>query len=105
MYRTKNLGELRIENVGETVELSGWIQKIRNLGAMMFIDLRDEDGITQIVINDEKLQSIAKELVKESCIHIEGKVVERTSKNPKMPTGDIEVIASKIELLGKCKAE
>ena len=105
MYRTKNLGELRIENVGETVELAGWIQKIRNLGAMMFIDLRDEDGITQIVINDEKLQSIAKELVKESCIHIEGKVVERASKNPKMPTGDIEVIASKIEVLGKCKAE
>ena len=105
MYRTKNLGELRIENVGETVELAGWIQKIRDLGGMVFIDLRDEDGITQIVINDESLQSQAKELVKESCIHIEGKVVERTSKNPKMPTGDIEVIASKIEVLGKCKAE
>ncbi len=105
MYRTKNLGELRIENVGETVELAGWIQKIRDLGGMVFIDLRDEDGITQIVINDEKLQAQAKELVKESCIHIEGKVVERASKNPKMPTGDIEVIASKIEVLGKCKAE
>ena len=105
MYRTKNLGELRIENVGETVELAGWIQKIRNLGGMVFIDLRDEDGITQIVINDESLQAQAKELVKESCIHIEGKVVERTSKNPKMPTGDIEVIANKIEVLGKCKAE
>ena len=105
MYRTKNLGELRIENVGETVELAGWIQKIRDLGGMVFIDLRDEDGITQIVINDESLQAQAKELVKESCIHIEGKVVERTSKNPKMPTGDIEVIASKIEVLGKCKAE
>ncbi len=105
MYRTKNLGELRIENVGETVELAGWIQKIRDLGGMVFIDLRDEDGITQIVINDEKLQAQAKEIVKESCIHIEGKVVERTSKNPKMPTGDIEVIASKIEVLGKCKAE
>ena len=105
MYRTKNLGELRIENVGETVELAGWIQKIRDLGGMVFIDLRDEDGITQIVINDEKLQAQAKELVKESCIHIEGKVVERTSKNPKMPTGDIEVIANKIEVLGKCKAE
>ena len=105
MYRTKNLGELRIENVGETVELAGWIQKIRDLGGMVFIDLRDEDGITQIVINDENLQAQAKELVKESCIHIEGKVVERTSKNPKMPTGDIEVIASKIEVLGKCKAE
>ena len=105
MYRTKNLGELRIENVGETVELAGWIQKIRDLGGMVFIDLRDEDGITQIVINDENLQAQAKELVKESCIHIEGKVVERTSKNPKMPTGDIEVIANRIEVLGKCKAE
>ena len=105
MYRTKNLGELRIENAGETVELAGWIQKIRNLGGMIFIDLRDEDGITQIVINDEKLQEKAKELVKESCIHIEGEVVERASKNHKMPTGDIEVIANKIEVLGKCKAE
>ena len=105
MYRTKNLGELRIEDVGDTVELAGWIQKIRDLGGMIFIDLRDEDGITQIVVNDEKLQAEAKELVKESCIHIEGKVVERASKNPKMPTGDIEVIASKIETLGKCKAE
>ena len=105
MYRTKNLGELRIENAGETVELAGWIQKIRDLGGMIFIDLRDEDGITQIVINDEKMQEQAKELVKESCIHIEGKVVERASKNPKMPTGDIEVIASKIEVLGKCKPE
>ena len=105
MYRNKNLGELRIENVGENVELAGWIQKIRNLGGMIFIDLRDEDGITQIVINDESLQEQAKELVKESCIHIEGKVVERASKNSKMPTGDIEVVANKIEVLGKCKAE
>ena len=105
MYRTKNLGELRIENIGEEVELSGWIQKIRNLGGMIFIDLRDEDGITQIVVNDEELQLKAKELVKESCIHINGKVVERSSKNPNMPTGDIEVIANKIEVLGKCKPE
>ena len=105
MYRTKNLGELRIENVGEEVELSGWIQKIRNLGGMIFIDLRDEDGITQVVVNDEKLQLQAKELVKESCIHINGKVVERSSKNPNMPTGDIEVIVNKIEVLGKCKPE
>ena len=105
MYRTKNLGELRIENVGEEVELSGWIQKIRNLGGMIFIDLRDEDGITQVVVNDEDLQLQAKELVKESCIHINGKVVERSSKNPNMPTGDIEVVANKIEVLGKCKPE
>ena len=103
MYRTKNLGELRIENVGETVELAGWIQKIRNLGGMVFIDLRDEHGITQVVLNDQVLQEQAKELNTETCIHINGKVVERTSKNPKMPTGDIEVVAEKMEVLGKCK--
>ena len=72
MYRTHNLGELNIKNVGEEVELSGWIQKIRNLGGMIFIDLRDQFGITQIVINDEQLQEQAKELTTESCIHICG---------------------------------
>ena len=97
MYRTKNLGELRIENVGETVELAGWIQKIRNLGGMVFVDLRDEQGITQIVIKDSK------ELTTESCIHIKGKVVERASKNTKIPTGEIEVVADEVEILGKCK--
>ena len=104
MYRTKNLGELRIENVGEIVELAGWVQTIRNLGGMIFIDLRDEDGITQVVVNDSKLQEQAKNLNTESCIHINGKVVERASKNPKMQTGDIEVIANEIEVLGKCKS-
>ena len=103
MYRTHNLGELNIKNVGEEVELSGWIQKIRNLGGMIFIDLRDQFGITQIVINDEKMQEQSKELTTESCIHICGKVVERSSKNPKMATGEIEVVAEKIEVLGKCK--
>ena len=103
MYRTHNLGELTIKNIEEEVELSGWIQKIRNLGGMIFIDLRDQFGITQIVINDEKLQEQAKELTTESCIHIYGKVVERSSKNPKMATGEIEVVAEKIEVLGKCK--
>ena len=103
MYRTKTCGELTIKNVGEQVELSGWIQKIRNLGGMIFIDLRDEFGITQIVVNDEKLQEFAKELHSESCIHINGKIVERTSKNNKLPTGEIEVIANDIEVLGKCK--
>ena len=103
MYRTHNLGELRIENVNQEVELSGWVQKIRNLGGMIFIDLRDQFGITQIVINDESLQEQSKELTTESCIHICGKVVERSSKNPKMATGEIEVVANKIEVLGKCK--
>ena len=103
MYRTHNLGELNIKNVGEEVELSGWIQKIRNLGGMIFIDLRDQFGITQIVINEPELQEQVKEFSTESCIHIYGKVVERSSKNPKMATGEIEVVASKIEILGKCK--
>ena len=103
MYRTKTCGELNIANINETVELAGWIQKIRNLGAMIFIDLRDQFGITQIVISDEELQKQAKELTTESCIHISGKVVERSNKNTKIPTGEIEVIANKIEILGKCK--
>ncbi len=69
MYRTRTCGELKQMNKGETVELSGWIQKIRNLGGMIFIDLRDEFGITQIVIHEE-LQEQAKQLNTESCIHI-----------------------------------
>ena len=103
MYRTKTCGELRIENVGKEVELAGWIQKIRNLGGMIFIDLRDEFGITQIVINNEDLQEQAKDYTTESCITVTGDVVERTNKNPNMKTGDIEVVAKKIEILGKCK--
>ena len=103
MYRTHNLGELNISNVGEVVELAGWVQKIRDLGAMTFIDLRDEDGITQVVINDEELKIQAKEITTESCIHICGEVVERSNKNLKIPTGEIEVVATKIEVLGKCK--
>ena len=70
MYRTKNCGELNIKNKDEEVELAGWVQKIRDLGGMTFIDLRDEFGITQIVINDEELQKQCKEINTESCIHI-----------------------------------
>ena len=104
MYRNKTCGELRIENVGEEVNLSGWIQKVRNLGGMLFIDLRDEFGITQLVINDEKMQKEVENYTKESCIHIIGKVIERTNKNLKIPTGEIEVDVNKIEILGKCKS-
>ncbi len=103
MYRTKTCGELCISNIGETVELAGWIQKMRNLGGMEFLDLRDEFGITQIVINDEKLQEQAKNFTTESCIHVVGKVVERSNKNKNLKTGEIEVIAEKLEVLGKCK--
>ena len=104
-YRTHNCGELRLENVRETVKIAGWIQKIRNLGGMTFIDLRDQFGITQVIISEnEELQNMAKELVTECVISVEGTVLERTNKNTKIPTGEIELQANKIELLGKCKS-
>jgi len=73
MYRNKTCGELKITNVNEEVELAGWVQKVRNLGGMIFIDLRDEFGITQIVINEQELQEKAKLINTESCIHISRK--------------------------------
>lgn len=80
MYRTKTCGELKLNNVGDTIELAGWIQKIRNLGGMIFIDLRDEFGITQIVIDDKDLQEQAKALNTESCIHILRKSCGKSKK-------------------------
>ena len=104
IYRTHNCGELRITDVNKEVSLAGFVQTIRNLGKMMFIDLRDEYGITQIVISDvEAFSSAIKDLNKECTITIKGKVVERSSKNPKMLTGDIEVVLKEIEILGKCR--
>ncbi len=102
MYRTKTCGDLNINDIGTEVKLAGWIQKIRDLGGMTFIDLRDEFGITQIIVNTE-FQEIIKQLTTESCISITGNVVERASINSKMKTGEIEVIAKKVEILGKAK--
>ena len=103
-YKTHNCGELRKENIGQIIKLAGWVQRIRNLGAMKFIDLRDEFGITQIVIKDEeKIKNILEFLVTECVISVEGKVLERENKNLKMPTGEIEIETYKIEILGKCK--
>ncbi len=102
MYRDHNCGELNIKNVGETVMLAGWVQRIRNLGSMQFVDLRDQYGITQIVISDEEIKSQMEDIASESVISITGKVVERSSKNLKIPTGEIEVVAEKFELLGRC---
>ncbi len=99
-YRTHNCGELRFENVGETAKIAGWVQTIRNLGSMQFIDLRDEFGITQIVVSSE---IDVKDIVTETVISVEGKVIERSNKNNKIPTGDIEIEALNIEVLGKCK--
>ena len=102
MYRNHNCGELNIENVGQEVVLAGWIQKIRNLGAMKFIDLRDQFGITQIIISDD-LKEQTDNLVTECVIQVKGTVVERSNKNTKIPTGEIEIDAKEITVLGKCK--
>lgn len=104
-YRTHNCGELKRENVGEEVRLAGFVQTVRNLGKMSFVDLRDEHGITQIVINEEAgLGEKCKDLNKECTITVTGKVLERSSKNPKMATGEIEVVATDLTVLGKCNA-
>ena len=102
MYRTHTCGCLRACNVHETVTLAGWVQKIRNLGAMTFIDLRDRYGLTQIVVEEHspaEARETAARLGREWVIQVEGEVVERQSKNPKMPTGDIEVSARRITVL------
>ncbi|MFR5190084.1 MAG: amino acid--tRNA ligase-related protein, partial [Clostridia bacterium] len=105
LYRNHTCGELTINNVGETVKLAGWVQRIRNLGSMQFLDLRDEFGITQIVISDKQplAQEKAKQLVTECVVSVEGIVVERSNKNTKIPTGEIEINVTQIEILGKCK--
>lgn len=102
MYRTHTCGELRLENVNQKVTLSGWIQKIRNLGAMTFVDLRDRYGITQLVVEETATEEIKKQVGKigrEYVIQVEGTVVERASKNNKIPTGDIEILIEKINVL------
>ena len=102
-YRTHTCGELRKENVGEDIRLAGWVQRIRNLGKMTFIDLRDEFGITQLVISDDLKDQMTD--VREECsISVSGKVVERVNKNSEIPTGDIEINVEEIRILGKCKA-
>ena len=101
-YRTNNCGELRLTDVDKEVKLAGFVQTIRNLGKMVFIDLRDEKGITQIVVSDDSNIDL-KDVVKECTITVTGKVVERASKNDKIPTGEIEIIAKEITVLGKCR--
>ena len=105
-YRTHNCGELRISDVEKEVRLAGFVQKVRNLGKMKFIDLRDENGITQIVISEsDELNEKCKNINTECSLTVSGKVVERSSKNSNMPTGDIEIVATDVKVLGKCKNE
>ena len=104
MYRTHTCGSLRVENVNERVTLAGWVQKVRNLGAMTFIDLRDRYGITQIVVEEHsptQAREAASRLGREFVVQVTGRVVERSSKNPKMPTGDIEVAAEQVNILNE----
>ena len=106
MYRNHNCGELTIQNVGEEVTIAGWVQKIRNLGSMAFIDLRDQFGITQVVIsadNKEIDKAVLDNIVTECVLQVVGNVIERSNKNDKIPTGEIEIDAKKIKILGKCK--
>ena len=104
MYRTHTCGELRIANAGQTVTLAGWVQKARKLGGMTFIDLRDRYGVTQLVVEADapaELVGTATALGREFVIQATGEVLERQAKNPKMPTGDIEIKVSAINVLNK----
>ncbi len=104
MYRTHTCGELNIENIGENITLSGWVKKVREFGGMTFIDLRDRYGLTQLVFNietNEDLVKTAMGLGREFVIQISGTVAERSNKNPKMPTGDIEIIVESLNILNK----
>ena len=104
MYRTHTCGELRIETVGQTVTLAGWVQKSRKLGGMTFVDLRDRYGITQLVVDAHaaaELVETAASLGREWVIQVTGEVIERQSKNAKMATGDIEISLSEIKVLNK----
>ena len=103
-YRTHNCGELRMEQVGQTVTLAGWMENLREVGSNLgFLVLRDFYGTTQVVIETEEMMEQVKALNKESTLAVTGVVRERASKNPKLPTGDIEVAPSQITLLGRCQ--
>ena len=104
MYRSNTCGELRISDVGKAVKLAGWVQRVRRMGGMTFVDMRDRYGITQIVFNNEVNASLceaANHLGREFVIQVEGEVAERSNKNKNIPTGDIEIIASKLTILNR----
>ena len=101
--RTHNCGELRLSDAGKTVRIVGWMENVRTVGAnFAFVVLRDFYGTTQVVIETEEMMNVVKPLNKETTIAVDGVVRERDSKNPKLPTGEIEVVPSRIEVLGKC---
>ena len=107
MNRTHNNGELRLEHVGQVVELKGWVAKTRNLGGLVFIDLRDRYGITQLVANPENVShevlEAANKVRNEYVIAVKGTVAERQSKNPNMATGDIEIILDELTIISEAE--
>jgi aspartyl-tRNA synthetase len=107
MYRSHTNGELNLSNNGQEVTLSGWVQKIRDKGFMIWVDLRDRYGITQLIFDEERTEKAiieqAKTLGREFVIQIKGTVIERQSKNPKMSTGDIEILVSDLQILNDSK--
>ena len=107
MYRSHHNGELRLENVNQEVTLSGWVQKVRDKGFMIWIDLRDRYGITQLIFDEERTNKIimekAKTLGREFVIQVTGTVIEREAKNSNIKTGDIEILVSKLDLLNSAK--
>ncbi len=105
MYRTHNCGELNKSHIGSTVTLAGWVQKIRDKGFMVWVDLRDRYGITQLIFDEERTSKenleLAHKLGREFVIQVEGAVIERASKNPNIPTGDIEILVEKLNILNE----
>ena len=102
--RTHTCGELRLSDAGKQVRIAGWMENVRTVGAnFAFVVVRDFYGTTQVVIETEDMMNIIKSINKESTIAVEGLVRERDSKNPKLPTGEIEIVPSKIEILGRCR--
>src|ERR1700750_395520 len=105
MFRSHTNGELSLKNLNEEVTLSGWVQTIRDKGFMIWIDLRDRYGITQLVFDQDRssaqLMEEAKKLGREFVIQVTGKVIERVSKNPNIPTGEIEILVEKLAVLNE----
>ena len=105
MYRSHTNGELRSSNINSEVILAGWVQKVRDKGFMIWVDLRDRYGITQLIFDEERtskeIMAQAKNLGREFVIQVKGTVIERTSKNPNLPTGNIEILVSELQILNK----
>ena len=100
MYRTHTCGELRMQHTGETVTLAGWVQTLRKFGSITFIDLRDRYGITQLLFNESLNNKLDETPIgREYVIQVKGKVLERSNKNPKLPTGDIEIEVTEFAIM------